>query len=117
MNLWVLVLRPEELSQVFLLYHSLSFLLLSHKHALISKKIFCLADTILAKMKNAAARTASAFPSDIASYKCCKLPAPPEAITGILSLFEISHNISLSKPSFVPSLSILVSKISPAPLA
>ena len=42
----------EELSQVFLLYHSLSLLLLSHKHALISKKIFCLTNTILAKMKN-----------------------------------------------------------------
>ena len=43
--------------------------------------------------------------------------APPDAITGIDTSLEIRFNKSKSKPFLVPSLSILVKSISPAPLS
>ena len=63
-----------------------------------------------------AAKTASALPFVIASCKCSRFPAPPDAIRGIFKSVDIVLSISRSNPSLVPSLSILVSRISPAPL-
>ena len=50
-----------------------------------------------------------------ASQICWQLPAPPDAITGILTDLEIASVNLISYPSLVPSLSIEVNKISPAP--
>ena len=66
--------------------------------------------------KIVAANTASALPIEIASFRCSNVPAPPDAMMGIETLFDTTFNSSRSKPLLVPSLSILVSKISPAPL-
>ena len=44
-------------------------------------------------------------------------PAPPEAITGIDTAAETAAVSAQSKPAFVPSRSIDVSRISPAPRA
>ena len=43
------------------------------------------------------------------------MPAPPDAITGIFAFSETRLVSSISYPAFVPSQSILVSNISPAP--
>ena len=64
-----------------------------------------------------AARTASALPSTTPSTRCCKLPTPPEAITGTLTPSLIREVKFRSNPFLVPSRSILVSSISPAPKA
>ena len=49
------------------------------------------------------------------SVKCCTEPAPPEAIIGIFTNADNFANASLAKPALVPSLSMEVNKISPAP--
>src|SRR6185369_10773786 len=67
------------------------------------------------KWKIEAARTASARPSVTPSAKCCRLPTPPEAMTGILTASETARVSARSKPFLVPSRSMLVSRISPAP--
>ena len=64
-----------------------------------------------------AAKTALAPPLFIASYKCSNLPAPPEAITGMFIEVVILLSSSKSYPVLVPSLSIEVSRISPAPFS
>src|SRR5258708_4394002 len=62
-----------------------------------------------------AARAASALPAEKTSTKCCALPAPPEAITGIETIPAMAAVSSQSKPMPVPSRSMEVSRISPAP--
>src|SRR3954470_949991 len=64
-----------------------------------------------------AASTASALPSSTPCARCSRLPAPPEAITGTLTARDTARVSSTSKPSRVPSRSMLVSRISPAPAA
>src|SRR3989338_4815488 len=67
------------------------------------------------KWKMLAASTASAPPSFTPSARCCKLPTPPLAITGISSASVTARVSARSKPFFCPSRSMLVSRISPAP--
>ena len=43
-------------------------------------------------------------------------PAPPDAITGTFTASTTLFNSSKSKPSFTPSVSMLLTTISPAPL-
>src|ERR1700731_3181223 len=62
-----------------------------------------------------AASAASALPAEKTSTKCWALPAPPEAMTGIETDSEIPAVSSQSKPAPVPSRSMDVSRISPAP--
>ena len=64
-----------------------------------------------------AANTASALPCFTPSTKCCTLPTPPEAITGMSTASLMARVSGKLKPILVPSLSMLVSKISPAPRA
>ena len=77
---------------------------------LISKGVCCV------KWKILAAATAEAPDLDMAKYISLKLDAPPDAITGILTDSETTLIRSKSYPFIVPSLSIEVNKISPAPL-
>ena len=49
------------------------------------------------------------------SSKCFKLPTPPLAMTGIFKISLALLRRPKSKPSLVPSLSIEVNNISPAP--
>jgi hypothetical protein len=72
--------------------------------------------SISLKWKTLAAKVASALVSLKQSIKCCMFPAPPEAIIGMFTNLFNWANASLAKPFFVPSLSIDVNKISPAPL-
>ena len=51
----------------------------------------------------------------MAGGKSSTLPAPPEAMIGILTSLRTARIISRSKPSLVPSASIELSRISPAP--
>ena len=46
---------------------------------------------------------------------CATVPQPPEATTGTRTASETARVSGTSKPSFVPSRSMLVSRISPAP--
>src|SRR5687767_10242169 len=69
------------------------------------------------KWKTLAASTASARPSSTPSAKCSTEPTPPEAITGTLTASATARVSARSKPSRVPSRSMLVSRISPAPAA
>src|SRR5438876_686544 len=62
-----------------------------------------------------AASAASAPPWVSASYMCRAEPAPPEAITGRRTAALTARVSSMSYPVCVPSLSIDVSRISPAP--
>src|SRR5258708_20767277 len=62
-----------------------------------------------------AASAASALPVVNTSMKCSALPAPPEAITGIDTAPAMEAVSSQSKPCLVPSQSIEVRSISPAP--
>ena len=55
------------------------------------------------KWKSDAAKTASALPFVNASLKCSILPAPPDAMTGMLTLSETARVSSRSYPAFVPS--------------
>src|SRR5205085_3951313 len=69
------------------------------------------------KWKMLAASTASALPSSTACARCSRLPAPPEAITGTDTASDTARVSARSKPSRVPSRSMLVRRISPAPAA
>ena len=62
------------------------------------------------------AASPASIPSSMkTSLKCSILPAPPEAITGILRFLLISLNNSKSKPFLTPSVSMLFTTSSPAP--
>src|SRR5690606_15460926 len=65
------------------------------------------------KWKMLAARTASAPPSVTPSARCSRLPTPPDAITGTGTASATARVSARSKPSRVPSRSMLVSRISP----
>src|SRR5437588_4461878 len=67
------------------------------------------------KWKTLAASTASAWPSLTPWARCSRLPTPPEAITGTPTASDTARVSSRSNPSRVPSRSMLVSRISPAP--
>src|SRR3569833_3215855 len=67
------------------------------------------------KWKIEAASTAVARPSRIPSTRWSRLPTPPEAITGTGTLSAMARVKGRSKPCRVPSRSIDVSRISPAP--
>src|SRR5690606_19875279 len=55
------------------------------------------------KWKMLAASTASAPPLSTPSARCCRLPTPPEAITG-MSMASVMRRVnSISKPLLVPS--------------
>ena len=69
------------------------------------------------KWKMLAASAASALPRPNTSAKCSTVPAPPEAITGIPTASLTAAVNSQSKPARIPSESIEVSRISPAPRA
>ena len=62
-----------------------------------------------------AAKTASAPPSVTPSTRCSSAPTPPEAMTGTSTASVIVEVSGRSKPFLVPSRSIDVSRISPAP--
>src|SRR4030066_221273 len=62
-----------------------------------------------------AASTASAPPAVSPSYRWSSVPTPPEAITGIPTRSAMVRVNRMSYPSRVPSRSMLVSRISPAP--
>src|ERR1017187_4437140 len=62
-----------------------------------------------------AASTASALPSSSTSAMCSSLPAPPLATTGTPTASLIRRVMTRSNPSFVPSASMLLRTISPAP--
>src|SRR5262245_44876388 len=69
------------------------------------------------KWNTLAASTASAWPSSTPSAMCSAEPTPPEAITGTPTASDTARVSARSKPSRVPSRSMLVSRISPAPAA
>src|SRR3954451_16087740 len=62
-----------------------------------------------------AASTAVAWPCRIPSTKWSRLPTPPEAMTGTGTLSAMACVSGRSNPCLVPSRSIEVSRISPAP--
>jgi len=62
-----------------------------------------------------AAKAASALVFSKTSEKCSTLPAPEDAITGIETLSRMWLTSSMSKPLLVPSLSMQLRRISPAP--
>src|SRR6185436_20008517 len=62
-----------------------------------------------------AASTAVAWPSRMPSTRWSRLPTPPDAITGTGTLSAIARVSGRSKPWRVPSRSMVVSRISPAP--
>ena len=66
-------------------------------------------------MKTLAANAASAFPFANVSRKCSMHPAPPDAMTGIVSKSARVERASLAYPFFTPSWFMLVKRISPAP--
>src|SRR5690606_12964409 len=68
------------------------------------------------KWNTLAASTASA-PASTAGGKCSTAPAPPEAISGISTTARTAAISSRSNPALVPSASIELSRISPAPSA
>src|SRR5690606_35329759 len=78
---------------------------------------FTSAIVISRRWKIEAASTAAAPPIETASTQCSTVPAPPEAITGTPTASATARVSSRSKPSFVPSRSIDVRSISPAPSA
>src|SRR6266704_2052905 len=67
------------------------------------------------KWKILAASTASALPSSRTSAICSRLPAPPLATTGTPTASLIRRVMARSNPALVPSASMLLSTISPAP--
>ena len=72
--------------------------------------------SISLKWKTLAANAASAHPFLKTSIKCSIFPAPPDAITGIFTILDNLLNALFENPFLVPSWSIDVNKISPAPL-
>ena len=77
----------------------------------------CLASATVCspKWKIEAASTASAPPSSTPSTRCSSVPTPPLAMTGTSTTSLTARVSARSKPSRVPSRSIEVSMISPAP--
>ena len=69
------------------------------------------------KWNRDAAKAASASAWVNTSAKCSNAPQPPEAMTGMWTALVTARVISRSKPFLVPSASMEVSKISPAPRA
>ena len=69
----------------------------------------------LAVVEDAGASTASAPPMRMPSERCSSAPTPPEAITGTSTASATARVRARSKPTRVPSRSMLVSRISPAP--
>ena len=67
------------------------------------------------KWKTDAASAALARPSVKAAAMCATVPHPPEATTGTRTASATARVSGRSKPSLVPSRSMLVSRISPAP--
>ena len=67
------------------------------------------------KWNTDAARAALALPSVSTSAMCATEPHPPDAMTGTVTASETARFSATSKPSLVPSRSMLVSRISPAP--
>src|SRR4051812_14608307 len=67
------------------------------------------------KWNTDAASTASARPCSIPSARCSSLPTPPLAITGTGTAVATARVSARSKPLLVPSRSMLVRRISPAP--
>src|SRR5690349_5856208 len=67
------------------------------------------------KWNTEAASTASAWPCSIPSARCSIRPTPPLAITGTGTASHTARVSARSKPLLVPSRSMLVSRISPAP--
>src|SRR4030095_13233774 len=67
------------------------------------------------KWKIDAASAADAWPLVSTSAKCATFPQPPEAITGTFTASATARVSGTSKPSRVPSRSMLVRRISPAP--
>ena len=64
-----------------------------------------------------AASAASARPTENTSTKCSGAPAPPDAMTGMPTASETAAVSRQSNPRSVPSASMEVSRISPAPRA
>ena len=62
-----------------------------------------------------AAKAASTSVFSKTSEKCSTFPAPDEAMTGMETLSLMCFTSSMSKPLLVPSLSMQLSNISPAP--
>ena len=63
-------------------------------------------------------RTASAASTGVFSKhsrKCCAEPAPDDAMTGIVTAAFMALTNPISNPELVPSLSMQLSNISPAP--
>ena len=65
--------------------------------------------------KMPAAKADAALTFSKTSEKCSTLPASPEAITGIISLFLMWLVSSISKSLLLPFLSMQLRRISPAP--
>src|SRR5579883_711349 len=62
-----------------------------------------------------AASTAAACPARTPSTRWSSVPTPPEAMTGTRTASATARVSARSKPAWVPSRSIEVSRISPAP--
>ena len=67
------------------------------------------------KWKMEAASTALARPSRTPSTRWSRPPTPPDAITGMLTASATARVSWMSKPALVPSRSMEVNNISPAP--
>ena len=87
----------------------------SYMHLLLSQITFYFFYTCFFIMKNGGGNAASAFPFVKISLKCSAFPAPPEAMTGMETASLTAFVKAKLNPLFSPSLSILVSRISPAP--
>src|SRR5690242_10985933 len=82
-----------------------------------ARKRFAWPTVISPKWKTEAASTASAPPRSMPSARCSRLPTPPLAMTGTVTAPATARVSARSKPLFVPSRSMLVRRISPAPRA
>src|SRR5215471_5600300 len=79
------------------------------------RKVLASAMVCRPKWKMEAASAASAPPSISPSRRCSRDPAPPDAMTGTVTASATARVSSRSYPSLVPSRSMLVRRISPAP--
>src|SRR5438132_502666 len=73
------------------------------------------ATVISPKWNTEAASSASARPCSMPSARCSSLPTPPLAMTGTGTASLTARVSARSNPLFVPSRSMLVRRISPAP--
>ena len=83
----------------------------------VAKVSLQVADGVLGVMKDRRGQRGVGAPVVNTSTKWSSVPAPPDAMTGIETAAETAAVISQSKPALVPSRSIDVSRISPAPRA